>query len=344
MQRQLIPPAGGSALVEGGGLEELWTQQVKCFQLCHLRRVCNFLSIHVCRCGAVTLREVPFLITLGNLLFSFTLYIPLSTYLLSGRSTTVWKKDPVTGTISGKLFSLLSFRAGWEADRLRACASSRLTSFIGREVEGWVRFFTTGAFSVKKESTFQLRGEKRWDQELRVFISLGRLLWRGERRGTCGERGFCQISLPSPRQPYSSECITSRGYACQSKAVLHRLPAPAVDISVRKRCPWEAPGYTCSPLSSLPRFWSSWVSSPCLVTSSSSLPHPSPCLVLGKGAVLKPSTTIPSQRISWLRGEPAVQPEALEFADQCFAVLLATVRTQSPIPCLLHYWKCGCWS
>lgn len=175
----------------------------------------------MCRCEAVTLREVSFLIMLGNLLFLFTLYIPLSTYLLSGRSTTVWKKDPVTGTISGKLFSLLSFRAGWEADKLRACASSRLTSFIGREVDGWVRFFTTGAFSAKKKSTFQLWGEKRWEQELHVFISLGQLLWRGERRGTCRERGFCQISLLSPQQPYSSECITSRGHTCQSKAVLH---------------------------------------------------------------------------------------------------------------------------
>lgn len=110
------------------------------------------------------------LIMLGNLLLLLTLYTPLGTYLLSGRSTTVWKREPVTGTISGKLFSLLSFLAGWEADRLRACASSRLTSFIGREAEGSDRFLTIGAFSEKQESTFQPRGEERREQELCVFI------------------------------------------------------------------------------------------------------------------------------------------------------------------------------
>lgn len=81
----------------------------------------------------------------------------------------MWKRDPVTGTISGKLFSLLSFRAGWEADRLRACASSRLTSFIGREAEGRVRLFRTDALSEKQENTFQ-PGVRR--DESKSFMSL----------------------------------------------------------------------------------------------------------------------------------------------------------------------------
>lgn len=184
---------------------------------------------------------------LGNLLLLLTLYTPLGTYLLSGRSTTVWKREPVTGTISGKLFSLLSFLAGWEADRLRACASSRLTSFIGREAEGSDRFLTIGAFSEKQESTFQPRGEERREQELCVFIWLEQLLRRGKRSSTCRERGFCQISLPSPQQPYPSECIPSRGHTCQPKAALHRLAAPAVDALVLKRRPWKTPGCIHSP-------------------------------------------------------------------------------------------------
>lgn len=41
-------------------------------------------------------------------------------YLLSGNSRTVWKRVPMGGTISGRLFSRLSFRAGWFVARLRA--------------------------------------------------------------------------------------------------------------------------------------------------------------------------------------------------------------------------------
>lgn len=54
------------------------------------------------------------------------------------------------GTISGKLFSLLSFRAGWLVARLRAWASSRLTSFMGKERAGKVRLFVMGGFSIQK--------------------------------------------------------------------------------------------------------------------------------------------------------------------------------------------------
>lgn len=168
----------------------------------------------------------------GTCAFLFALYTPLGTYLLSGRSTTVWKRDPVTGTISGKLFSLLSFRAGWEADRLRACASSRLTSFIGREAEGRVRLFTTDVLSEKQENTFQ-PGVRR--DESKSFMSL--FDWNiscggGKGVARAGREAFCQISLPSPQQPYPSECIPSRGHTHQPKAALHRLAASAVDVSV----------------------------------------------------------------------------------------------------------------
>lgn len=143
----------------------------------------------------------------------------------------MWKRDPVTGTISGKLFSLLSFRAGWEADRLRACASSRLTSFIGREAEGRVRLFTTDVLSEKQENTFQ-PGVRR--DESKSFMSLfdWNICGGGKGVARAGREAFCQISLPSPQQPYPSECIPSRGHAHQPKAALHRLAASAVDVSV----------------------------------------------------------------------------------------------------------------
>ena len=73
-----------------------------------------------------------------------------ATYLLSGNSRTVWKRVPMGGTISGRLFSLLSFLAGWLVARLRAWASSRLTNFMGRERAGRVRLFMIGRFSVKR--------------------------------------------------------------------------------------------------------------------------------------------------------------------------------------------------
>lgn len=162
----------------------------------------------------------------------FVLYTPLGTYLLSGRSTTVWKRDPITGTISGKLFSLLSFRAGWDADRLRAWASSRLTSFIGREAEGRVKLFTTDALSEKQENTFQ-PGVRR--DESKCFMTL--FDWNiscGGRKevARAGRKAFCQINLSAPQQPYPSECIPSRGHACQPKAVLCGFASSAVDASV----------------------------------------------------------------------------------------------------------------
>ena len=73
-----------------------------------------------------------------------------ATYLLSGNSRTVWKRVPMGGTISGRLFSLLSFLAGWLVARLRAWASSRLTNFMGSERAGRVRLFMIGRFSVKR--------------------------------------------------------------------------------------------------------------------------------------------------------------------------------------------------
>ena len=144
----------------------------------------------------------------------------------------MWKREPVTGTISGKLFSLLSFRAGWEADRLRACASSRLTSFIGREAEGRVRLFTTDTLSEKQENTFQ-PGVRR--DESKSFMTL--FDWNiscggGKGAARAGREAFCQTSLPSPQQPYPSECTPSRGHAHQTKAALHRLAASAVDTLV----------------------------------------------------------------------------------------------------------------
>jgi len=201
-----------------------------------LRGAYNFFSVvavdSCVQVWGIILTKVSFLITLGNLHFFFVLYTPLGTYLLSGRSTTVWKRDPVTGTISGKLFSLLSFRAGWEADRLRACASSRLTSFIGREAEGRVRLFTTDALSEKQENTFQPSVRR---DESKTFMSL--FDWNtscggGKGAARAGRKAFCQISLPSPQQPYPSKCIPNRGHALQPKAVLHRLTASAVDASV----------------------------------------------------------------------------------------------------------------
>lgn len=144
----------------------------------------------------------------------------------------MWKRDPVTGTISGKLFSLLSFRAGWEADRLRACASSRLTSFIGREVEGRVRLFTTDALSEKQENTFQLGVRRDESKSFMSLFELEHLLRRGKGAAHAGREAFCQISLPSPQQPYPSESIPSRGHACQPKAALHRPAASAVDTLV----------------------------------------------------------------------------------------------------------------
>lgn len=132
----------------------------------------------------------------------------------------MWKRDPITGTISGKLFSLLSFRAGWDADRLRACASSRLTSFIGREAEGRVKLFTTDALSEKHKNTFQ-PGVRR--DESKSFMTL--FDWNiscggGKEVARAGRKAFCQISLSAPQQPYPSEYIPSRGHACQPKAVL----------------------------------------------------------------------------------------------------------------------------
>lgn len=171
----------------------------------------------------------------GTCTFLFTLYTPLGTYLLSGRSTTVWKRDPVTATISGKLFSLLSFRAGWEEDRLRACASSRLTSFIGRETEGRVRLFTTDALSEKQETTFQPRVKRDKSKK-----SMSLFDWNISCRGRKGAAGvaragrgvFCQLSLPSTQQHYPPECTPSRVQARQPKSALQRLAASAVYASV----------------------------------------------------------------------------------------------------------------
>lgn len=210
--------------------------------------------------------------------FLFVLYTPLGTYLLSGRSTTVWKRDPITGTISGKLFSLLSFRAGWDADRLRAWASSRLTSFIGREAEGRVKLFTTDALSEKQENTFQ-PGVRR--DESKCFMTL--FDWNiscgaGKEVARAGRKAFCQISLSAPQQPYPSEYIPSRSHDCQPKAVLCGFAPSAVDASVWRRCLWKPPGFTRSLYSSLtpflqlvptlPWFWSSSGPDPNLVPSS----------------------------------------------------------------------------
>lgn len=141
----------------------------------------------------------------------------------------MWKRDPVTGTISGKLFSLLSFRAGWEADRLRACASSRLTSFIGREAEGRVRLFRTDTLSEKQENTFQ-PGVRRDESKSCMSLFNWNISCGGCKGATrAGRETFCQIHLPSPQQPYPSECTPSRGHAHQPKSVLQRFLAFAVD-------------------------------------------------------------------------------------------------------------------
>lgn len=116
----------------------------------------------------------------------------------------MWKRDPVTGTISGKLFSLLSFRAGWDADRLRACASSRLTSFMGREAEGRVRLFTTDALSEKQGHAFQ-PGVRRDRSESFTLLFDWNISCRGGKGvARAGREALCQISLPAPQQPHPS--------------------------------------------------------------------------------------------------------------------------------------------
>lgn len=77
-------------------------------------------------------------------------------YLLSGNSRTVWKGVPMGGTISGRLFSRLSFRAGWFVAKLRAWASSRLTNFMGRDRAGKVRLFVIVRLSVNQRKEFGL--------------------------------------------------------------------------------------------------------------------------------------------------------------------------------------------
>lgn len=173
----------------------------------------------------------------------------------------MWKRDPVTGTISGKLFSLLSFRAGWEADRLRACASSRLTSFIGREAEGRVRLFTTDALSEKQENTFQLG--VRIDESksfMSLFdwnISCGG--WKGAARA--GREAFCQMCLTFPQQPYPSECIPSRGHAPQPKAAIAQACCLCCRRFGVKEASLKATGIHAFPFS-LPSFPPSFPPSP----------------------------------------------------------------------------------
>lgn len=244
-------------------LVKLQTQHLQYFSGASLplfRRTQNFLWIAAvysdeCRCGDITLQKNHSQSHWGTCtFFLFVLYTPLGTYLLSGRSTTVWKRDPITGTISGKLFSLLSFRAGWDADRLRAWASSRLTSFIGREAEGRVKLFTTDALSEKQENTFQ-PGVRR--DESKCFMAL--FDWNiscgaGKDVAHAGRKAFCQISLSAPQQPYPSEYIPSRGHACQPKAVFCGFASSAVNTSVWRRCLWKPPGFTHSLYSSLTPF------------------------------------------------------------------------------------------
>lgn len=91
-------------------------------------------------------------------------------------------------------------------------------------------------------------GEERQERELHAVIWLEYLLQRGERSGTCRERG--SLSDKSSSSPAtSSECIPSRGYACPPKAVLHGLAASAGDALVWKKHHWKTPGFTHIPLS-----------------------------------------------------------------------------------------------
>lgn len=214
----------------------------------------------------------------------------------------MWKRDPVTATISGKLFSLLSFRAGWEADRLRACASSRLTSFIGRETEGRVRLFTTDALSEKQETTFQ-PGVKRDKSKKSMSLFDWNISCRG-RKGAAGvaraRRGaFCQRSLPSTQQYCPPECIPSRVQAHQPKAALQRLAASVLKEEPLKTTRIHTYPFLLPPSLSLPtapphKFWSSSVCRPNLMPNSFSYFYIFLLALELEEGPLKTSITLPS--------------------------------------------------